>query len=125
MSGALNAQTRSHRFEFDIPQVYDREPHEIAKLLWKASHVPPERYVHWTCPCCSGVKAIYAPDDHGRVWLILTSSTRTDGRDVVALEHPHEVGELVEAFPHAPDRFLIAGWYAAGLDDQLLRLFGS
>lgn len=121
----MNARARAHRFEFEIPVVYDREPDDVAKLLWKAARVPPENYQRWTCPCCDQVKVIYAPDDRGHVWIILTSSTRTDGRDVIRLDNAAEVAELVDCFPCASDRFLLAAWYAAGLDDILSGLFSS
>ena len=125
MSVTTAVSTKIHPHEVDIPAVYARDVDEVKKLLWKASHVGPELYVEWKCPCCSETKVIYAPDNHNRVWIILVSSTRTDGRDVVALEAGAEVDELLEVFPCTSDRWLLAGWYEAGLRDTLLALFGS
>jgi hypothetical protein len=108
----------------DQLEVYVTDPAEAGAQLVTISGVPIDRLRTWKCPCCGDVKAVFAQDDLGRVWLAPTASTGEQGH-VLRMDAREDIADILRKFPVVLDRPLIASWYMTGLYDELVRMFAS
>jgi hypothetical protein len=77
----------------------------------------------WKCPCCPGVKALYATGDNGMFFRLMVSTQQAEMSLLCKFESVDDLDGLAETWPDEHDRELLEVYMAMGLYEALREMF--